>query len=250
MKCSQIAFKVYILKKKMLGCPMERSEAAVEKAFHMIRQQVINYEYRPGDRLYETVLTESLGMSRTPIREALARLMSCGFLERDPNRRGYRVPALSAADMQTVFRLRLILDEHIMRVAFLRATPRDIELLRSLNEREQEFFHEENRTAYADLNEQFHLALAAMGDDKYAARCVQELISRTTLYGVFFGGFYTKALTGKNANVRLKPAHVEHRTIIDALAHGDAKAASEGIRQHILSTYKHYSGHELDEIPI
>lgn len=226
----------------------DKSEAAVDKAYREIRQLIINYEYKPGDRLYETTLADIMEMSRTPIREALARLLSCGFLERDPNHRGYKVPALSAKDMQTVFRLRLVLDEHIIRLAALRIEPKDIAFLYDLNEKEKKFFREENRAVYADLNEQFHLALTAISEDVYAMRCARELISRTTLYGVFFGGFYTKVLMGRNVNVRLKPAHIEHRAVIDSLAQGDAESACRAIRQHILNTYSHYSGHELEEI--
>lgn len=223
----------------------ERGEGATDSAFREIRRLVINYEYKPGDRLYETTLAEEIGMSRTPIREALAMLLANGFLERDPNRRGYRVPALSASDMQTVFRLRLALDEHIIQQAASRVTAKDITYLYSLNERERKFYQEENRTAYADLNEQFHLFLADLSNDIYAMRYVRELVSRTTLYGVFFAGFYTKLFMGKNVNVRQKPAHAEHKIIIDALADGDARAACEGVRRHLLNTYTHYSGHEL-----
>lgn len=226
---------------------VERGGVATDVAFREIRRLVINYEYRPGDRLYETTLAETIGMSRTPIREALAMLLANGFLERVPNRRGYRVPALSASDMQTVFRLRLALDEYIIRQACARVTSKDIDFFYDLNTREQQFFHEENRPAYADLNEQFHLSLANLSEDIYAIRYVRELVSRTTLYGVFFAGFYTKILMGKNVNVRRKPAHIEHKAIIDALARGDARAASEGVRLHLLSTYTHYSGHELSE---
>ncbi len=223
----------------------QRNEAAADKACREIRRLIINYEYKPGDRLYETTLAEEMAMSRTPIREALTRLVSCGFLERDPHRRGYRVPSLSVHDMQTAFRLRLVLEKHVVLLAADRMTPEDIDYLYSLNEQEQKRFAEENRTAYADLNEKFHLTLAAKSEDAYALRYIEELLSRTTLYGVFFAAFYLKLIRGTDVNVRRTPAYVEHRAVIDALAAGDARLAAEMAKQHLLDTYAHYSGHPL-----
>lgn len=227
---------------------MQHNAGSADKACSEIRRLVINYKYRPGDRLYETALAEDMAMSRTPIREALTRLVSCGFLERDPRRRGYRVPSLSSTDMQAVFRLRLLLEGYATRLAARRVTSEDIESLYVLNDQERKFFFEENRTSYSALNEKFHFMMATKSGEPYLARYIEEMLSRATLYGVFFGAFYIKVFRGSDVNSRLKPAYVEHRAVIDALAEGDGDKAVVAIRDHLLATYTHYTGHRLDEV--
>lgn len=227
---------------------MQRNEGAADKACREIRRLIINYEYKPGDRLYEPTLAESMNMSRTPIREALTRLVSSGFLERDPHRRGYKVPFLTQQDMLTAFRLRLMLEEYAVRLAVTRVTPADIEFLYAINDEEKRLFFEENRTMYSEMNEKFHLTLAEKSGDPYLLRYIEELVSRATLYGVFFAAFYIKALRGNDVNARKSPAYVEHRLVIDALAAGDEEAAGEAVRNHMFSTYTHYTNHAMEDV--
>lgn len=227
---------------------MQRSEVSTDKAYQGIRDLVINYVYKPGDRLYETTLAEQMSMSRTPIREALARLASCGFLERDPSRRGHRIPSLTDKDMKTTFRIRTLLEEHTTGLAAQNITDEDIDYLYLLNKQEKEALEQGNRGLYTELNEKFHLTLAEKSEDPYAYRYVQELVSRTTLYNVFFAGFYTQALTGKNMNVRMPTANAEHKAVIDALAQRKPDLAVSMMRNHMLTSFMHYAGANLGRI--
>lgn len=226
---------------------MSRNEASTDKAYKAIRDLVINYVYKPGDRLYEPTLAEQMSMSRTPIREALARLTSCGFLERNSSKRGYRIPSLTPEDMRTVFRLRTILEEHTTGLAAQSMTTETIDFLYSLNAKEQEALQKEDRGLYAELNEQFHMTLAENSGDSYACRYILELVSRTTLYNVFFAGFYTKALTGYNMNIRIPAANTEHKAIIDAIAERKPDLAASMMRNHMLTSFMHYAGADLSE---
>ena len=65
-----------------------------DRALDGILRLLIDHEYHPGERLFETVLAERLRISRTPVRTALTRLVTCGFLERCSHRRGYLIPLL------------------------------------------------------------------------------------------------------------------------------------------------------------
>ena len=228
---------------------MPRNEASTDIAYRDIRNLVINYVYKPGDRLYEPTLAEQMSMSRTPIREALTRLTSCGFLERDSSKRGYRIPSLTPEDMKTTFRLRTILEEHTTGLAVQNMTKETLHFLYSLNAQEAEALQQENRGLYAELNEKFHLTLAEKSGDSYAYRYVQELVSRTTLYNVFFAGFYTKALTGQNMNVRTPSANIEHKVIIDAINQRKPDLAASTMRNHLLTSFMHYSGAYLSPPP-
>ncbi|MDL2210809.1 GntR family transcriptional regulator [Desulfovibrio sp. OttesenSCG-928-O18] len=221
-------------------------EASADKACREIRRLIYDYVYKPGDRLYEPTLAAAMSMSRTPIREALARLVSCGFLERDGNRRGYRVPSLTPEDMHTAFRLRVALELHAAGIAAKRVTAENIAELRSMNEEEVRCYIEGDRTRYAELNERLHLRVASLSGDPYACRYVQEMLSRTTLYSYFFSEFFTQGRMPKNVNDRGLPGYAEHKTVIDALETRDPKRVRESLKRHLMTTFSHYAGRELE----
>ena len=82
---------------------------AFERVFRYVMDRIVERRLLPGDRITEPPLAEELGLSRTPIRQALARLVSEGFLENRPDQRGYRLPPLDRQDMQEVFSAREVL---------------------------------------------------------------------------------------------------------------------------------------------
>ena len=86
------------------------NSSASEQAMRGIIQLLINHEYHPGDHLFETTLAERLNVSRTPVRTALTHLVTCGFLEKAPDRKGYHIPTLAPADMRLVFQTRALLE--------------------------------------------------------------------------------------------------------------------------------------------
>ncbi len=61
----------------------------------------------------------------------------------------------------------------------------------------------------------------------------------------FFAGFYTKAVTGKNMNIRTPSANIEHKAVIDALAQRKPDLAASMMRNHMLASFMHYSGADL-----
>ncbi|MBC7323485.1 MAG: GntR family transcriptional regulator, partial [Acetomicrobium sp.] len=89
---------------------MQRNKGAVDKAFDNIIKLVLSKKLQPGDRIYETDLVDVFKMSRTPIREALSRLASMGFLEKLPNKKGYIIPFLEPEDMKEVYYVRVLLE--------------------------------------------------------------------------------------------------------------------------------------------
>jgi len=221
-------------------------EAAADKACREIRRLIYDYVYKPGDRLYEPALAAAMNMSRTPIREALARLVSCGFLERDGNRRGYRVPSLTPEDMHTTFRLRVALELHAAGIAAKRVTSDNIAELRAMNKEEARCYAAGDRTRYAELNERLHLRITSFSGDPYACRYVEEMLSRTTLYSYFFSEFLTRGRMPKNLNDRGLPGYAEHMTVIDALETKDPKRVREALKRHLAKTFSHYAGRELE----
>jgi DNA-binding GntR family transcriptional regulator len=88
--------------------------------FQTLRDMAISYALKPGERLNEIELAEQLGVSRTPVREALARLATHGFLEESS--RGYVRRPLDIREMQDLYEARVAVERECLRLAFERAS--------------------------------------------------------------------------------------------------------------------------------
>lgn len=107
---------------------------AGQQAYARLRGLILDGVLRPGERLLEERLAADLGISRTPVREALARLRSEGFLAGE-GRRGLAVRQYSADDVRDIYDFRAIVEGHAAALAADRATPADIARLHEANER-------------------------------------------------------------------------------------------------------------------
>lgn len=99
----------------------ERPASAAEGAYLAIRADILGGALQADDRLTEVTLAERLSMSRTPVREAVKRLLIEGFLTRAPGE-GLRVTGLSPDEMQQIFRIRMMLEGYGARRAAQHAT--------------------------------------------------------------------------------------------------------------------------------
>jgi len=96
--------------------PTADSNGAVEAAYRYIRNAIVSGDLRSGDKLQESKLAERIGVSRTPVREALSRLGSEGLVVLERYRRG-EVASFSGPDVAEIFRLRAKLEGHAARRA-------------------------------------------------------------------------------------------------------------------------------------
>jgi DNA-binding GntR family transcriptional regulator len=108
----------------------DRAEAAAPRAntrlaYDAIRARIVDGEVAPGQWLRESTVADSLGLSRTPVREALRMLATEGVIEMVPNR-GARVVSWTPADIDEVYRLRALLEGHGAALAARAATPQQV----------------------------------------------------------------------------------------------------------------------------
>jgi len=159
-----------------LGAQPARSAApkgpAAEQAYEAIRDRIFSGAMGENDRVTEADLAESLNMSRTPVREAVKRLLLEGLLTRDAGP-GLRVVALADDEVMQIFEIRMMLEGYAARRAATRALPEEATELRRLAElmahhvppRSEEDFH-----IIADSNKAFHsLVLAAARSSRLKA---------------------------------------------------------------------------------
>jgi DNA-binding GntR family transcriptional regulator len=133
---------------------------------HTLRELILGGDLSPGARLGEVELAERLGVSRTPVREALSRLAAEGIVEIQANR-GARVATWTVAELEGVFDLRSILEPQLTAFAVPNAGPADVAELADLAQRMVEVGSpgpEQNLDALVPLNRAFHDRLVALAD--------------------------------------------------------------------------------------
>ncbi len=194
------------------------------QAYERLRDQIITLKLAPGTLLDEAELMASLGLGRTPIREALQRLACEGLVVIRP-RRGTYVAPLSLTDLQQIFELRQELEGYAAALAAERATVQDIAALEQALAPLGQVPEPSSPYFYIDVDWAFHRALAATTHNPF----LQDQLGN--LYNLHLRLWYSVA--EKLGPVRELGEH--HHAILQAIECHDCHAAEAGMRKHIQS---------------
>jgi DNA-binding GntR family transcriptional regulator len=182
-------------------------------------------ELAPGARLGEVEIADRLGVSRTPVREALSRLAAEGLVEIAPNR-GARVVTWTVAELEGVFDLRAVLEPQLTAHAVPNAAPADVDELDALARRMHEVGTPgpgQDLDALVPLNRAFHDRLVALAAHPTLATALAAAIHPPIVRRNF--------LTYDEASLRRSLAH--HSEIVAALRAGDPEWARAVMTSHI-----------------
>ena len=203
-------------------------EAAVDRVYATLRKGILDGTYPQGTRLGEVDLADSLGVSRTPIREALRRLGSEGLLSTLPNK-GARVRTWTASELGDISDLRALLEGHAAGRAATRASDADIAFMNDLVTR-MEAATEEGITPDIDLitelNQAFHRAIVTVAGNSQLPELMNSLIHVPIVSHTY--RLYSPA--------RMRQSMRQHRELLDAIEAGDPAWAEAVMRVHILSS--------------
>lgn len=130
-----------------------------EKAYQLIKQKIITGEFAPGDVLSEGELADLLGVSKTPVREALTQLQHDNLVSLIP-RKGYLVTNLTLKDIQDIFEVRLILERAATVLAAERITAEELAAVERYLEMDFDPTQREDLLRYVQANRDFHLEIA------------------------------------------------------------------------------------------
>ncbi|MEP7183837.1 MAG: GntR family transcriptional regulator [Betaproteobacteria bacterium] len=194
----------------------------VDGAYRTMRTKILDNEWAPGHRALEQELALELGMSRTPVREALIRLAKEGLVEVVP-RHGMRVLPVSAADMDEIYQLLGSLEATAAElVAQRKPAARDIAPLEAASRAMDAALKADDLDAWAQADERFHRHLVEL--------CGNRLLAATVY------NFWDRAHRARMFTLRLRPLPVhstrEHTNLVRAIRKGDAAAAREIHRAH------------------
>lgn len=190
--------------------------------FKTLRQAILTGELKPGERLMEIHLANRLGVSRTPIREAIRMLELEGLVTMIP-RKGAEVSRISKQDISDVLEVRGSLDALAVRLACERITPEEISKLESAADAFSAAISSGDLTAVAQADVDFHDIIVASSKNKRLMQMANNLAERVYRYRLE----YIKDKSSHNNLIK------EHREILDCIKRGGASAAEAAILKHV-----------------
>ena len=196
-----------------------------ERAAEAIRNGIVTGEIRAGELYSVPTLAARLGVSATPVREAMLDLANEGLVEAVRNR-GFRVVELTEADLDEILEVRIMLEVpavgHLAQGLPSEAEPRLDELVAET----EAWASQADVEGFLTADRAFHLALVDLVGNRRLVDLVTRLRDQTRLYG----------LPQLLASGILERAAADHRAILDAILAGDASAAEKRMRSHLERT--------------
>lgn len=193
-------------------------------AYTLILEAIDAGLYRPGDRLVESELAERLGVSRTPVREALQRLETQSMLARDG--RSLIVASLDHNQLAELYVVRAELEALAARLAARHATPEEVRVLGDMVAEDRTHVHDP--VALSRANKRFHKQIHLASHNRYLVQQL-DLVHRSMAL---------LATTSLAAQGRGEAALAEHQAIVDAIGAGDGEAAQTALRTHISKAFE------------
>jgi DNA-binding GntR family transcriptional regulator len=190
-----------------------------------IRDMIVYGELASGDRINELSLCELLGVSRTPIREALKVLAGEGLIELLPNR-GSRVSTPSSAEITNLFAIIAALERLAIESVAVIATEENLMYLRSLHDEMRLCHSAQDRERYFDLNHLIHETIINMACNPQLTRLHADLMTRARRPRFI-------AIANK---ARWEESVKEHDLLMGALELRDARFAGEILSRHVFKT--------------
>jgi GntR family transcriptional regulator of vanillate catabolism len=203
------------------------------RALLRLREQILSGEFAPGERMSELPLVERLGVSRTPLRLALAELEHEGLL-RGLVGGGYAVREFTQADIRDAIELRGVLEGTAARFAVeRRVTRRDLRALGTINDGIEELVHRADYDSferYVDLNERFHARLVKIARSPMLERALAGLVS-LPFAGPSAAFVLSEAELPESREI-LVIAHRHHVGLIESIERREGARAESLAREH------------------
>lgn len=210
------------MERKLLPIKLDSYKPLREVVSEALREAIISGLLKPGERLMEIQLAEELGVSRTPVREAIRKLELEGFVVMVP-RRGTYVADLSIKDINEVFEIRTALDVLAAGLAAERITEEELEQMERLLVEIGEYIDQGDIDNIVEVDTRFH-------DILYSASRNDRLVGIISNLREQFTRFRTVSMAFPG---RLKDTLDEHRKMLEAIAQRNVELAQQIAREHM-----------------
>jgi DNA-binding GntR family transcriptional regulator len=202
--------------------PLERPAGLADRVYNQLRDNIGSHQIRPGERLQEVSLAAQLGVSRTPVREALARLESEGMIVVEG--RGFVVPELTDADIEEIYELRFLLEPAAARSAVAEVTGAgDLASMSSAIDDAVAAEKNDDFRAFLEANSRFHNAWRALVPNRRMSKLLDQYVGHVR---------FLRVLTLGDPAAR-KAALTGMKNIHAAFKKRDADAAATAMHKHL-----------------
>jgi DNA-binding GntR family transcriptional regulator len=213
---------------------IKRTQGFVDEVYELIRTDIMSLRIPPDTRISIDSLARQLGISQTPIREALSRLEATGLVIKQHFVGYISAPQLNRQQLDELYELRLLLEPYAARCAAERMSDAELQRVTQLARKMEPG---ESRTSYdrfAVQDSELH-DLIAIGSGNLLIR--DALAKMHTHLHIFRLRFHSEVT---------KEAFTEHGRLVAALASRDAEGASAAMREHIERSYQRLKAHTRD----
>jgi DNA-binding GntR family transcriptional regulator len=193
------------------------------QVYEKLKRAIVHGELKPSSRIVETRVAEALGISRTPVREAIHKLEREGFIRQDP-RGGFFVMGLTLADIEETFGIRSALESYAARLAALKHRPEDLNPLERKLEEYQAHLDRGELEALPRINTEFHDLLYGLSRSPRLIRMIGDL--RDQIYR------FRKAILRVEEMART--SNQDHREMLELIRKRNGEGVEEIVRAHIL----------------
>jgi GntR family transcriptional regulator, rspAB operon transcriptional repressor len=202
------------------GAPARQSAEYVHRR---VREAILESELPPGETMSQVALADELGVSRTPLREALRMLQGEGLIEARPNRR-VRVSPISASDLEQLYSLRVAVEAQALRLAIPRMTSEHIAVLEGSIAQMAHYAEQRDMRRWLVPHAEYHRQLTDLAGERFSA-LLSQLFDHAERYRRLHLGHGPSAW-----------ATADHREILDAVKDGDGAHAAPLLAQHLSRT--------------
>ena len=192
-------------------------------AYQYVREAVVSGRYKAGQRLLAQEIARAVGVSRTPVRDALGRLCQDGFVEQD-QAGGFSVRSLSVSDIEDLFAVRRVLEHEAAREALRRVDDEGLAGLQAMLEESERQLQVGDAVAAIRLARRFHLALAGHAGNALLLQMIESISDRIHMVGLSLIERYPQ---------RTQQVVQENRSILRALQARDEVALRAAVDHHV-----------------
>ena len=206
----------------MLNITMQQHKPLRILVYEELRMLIMTGQIKPGTRMMEIDLAESMGVSRTPVREAIRQLEKDNLVTIEP-RRGAYVSDISAVDLEDMLIVREPLEGLATYLATQRMTDEQIEVIKGVNEEYEAALRDKDKEKMIQSDTHFHNLITQGSGNEYLINILLDLQEQV----LRFRYIYFKSTK------RAEEVVNEHRSILEALENRDAEAARAFCKEHI-----------------
>ncbi|PYG31076.1 GntR family transcriptional regulator [Pelagimonas varians] len=194
---------------------------SVDSIYGQVREMAANFEFKPEERINESALSKALGASRTPLREALNRLVAEGLLYAQDGK-GFFCRSLSPEKILHLYELREAIETHAGRLAVARASDDELRELRDyLKSSQNEYVPGTPPHRLAEMDEGFHMRVVGLAHNPELVRALQNIYVQIR---------YVRLIAIRN---KLDLTHTAHSGILEALMDRNADLVTQRLADHV-----------------